>query len=399
VFKEIVLAGLKVMPILSFHQLGGNVGDVGNIPIPEWIWTKYIGQPGVSDADSLKYLSEQGRTNSEYVSVWGTRYVITDYIRLMAQFQNRYSQWASDISAISIGLGPTGELRYPSYNAHDHDAGYGTRGSLQSYSPLATQSWRNYIRGKYNGDLRALNQAWGTQLKDFSEVAPPQASTLTSDFFAHERQFSPFGRDYFNWYNQSLLNHGETVLASAIQLFNAGVNPGFRGIPISAKFPGIHWRVASDRLAELTSGIIRARPSVWGRDDAGHGYAPLLNMFKRVYSRASAPTGCFVDFTALEMDDGRDGPAMGSMANTLVKWIGDYAWRIGLRLKGENALAEELSNPRSWDNLLAALEQHYTGVSLLRLDPLLESPVAANGLARLTAALRGRTCRAALQRH
>ena len=57
---EIIGAGLKWVPIFSFHQCGGNVGDSCNIPIPAWIWTKYIGTHGVRTTDDLKYQSEEG---------------------------------------------------------------------------------------------------------------------------------------------------------------------------------------------------------------------------------------------------------------------------------------------------------------------------------------------------
>lgn len=29
--------------ILSFHQLGGNVGDKGYVPIPDWVWSRVLG--------------------------------------------------------------------------------------------------------------------------------------------------------------------------------------------------------------------------------------------------------------------------------------------------------------------------------------------------------------------
>jgi hypothetical protein len=49
-------AGLHWVPIMSFHQCGGNVGDSCNIPIPGWIWDRYKGQ-GISK-EALQYRSE-----------------------------------------------------------------------------------------------------------------------------------------------------------------------------------------------------------------------------------------------------------------------------------------------------------------------------------------------------
>src|SRR5690606_26152865 len=53
--------GLKWIPILSFHQCGGNVGDDCNVPLPAWIWK-------LGSEDEMKYRDEKGFVNGEYVS-------------------------------------------------------------------------------------------------------------------------------------------------------------------------------------------------------------------------------------------------------------------------------------------------------------------------------------------
>ena len=41
VFKAITDKGLDIVPIMSFHQCGGNVGDDYTSLLPNWVWDKY----------------------------------------------------------------------------------------------------------------------------------------------------------------------------------------------------------------------------------------------------------------------------------------------------------------------------------------------------------------------
>ena len=93
-FAKIKSRGLKVVPILSFHKCGGNVGDTCNIPLPSWLWTKYQGRTlnGVTlDANGLKYKSEQGNYSTETLQVWADGLVSGEYAAFATAFKNRYS--------------------------------------------------------------------------------------------------------------------------------------------------------------------------------------------------------------------------------------------------------------------------------------------------------------------
>ena len=68
-------------------------------------------------------------------------------------------------------------------------------------------------------------------------------------------------------------------------------------------------------------------------------------------------------FTALEMGDNNPGEpdaATGlrpySLAKTLVGWIGDYAYRVGTDLKGENALSGGVQYDFGWDQINDAFD-------------------------------------------
>jgi hypothetical protein len=79
------------------------------------------------------------------------------------------------------------------------------------------------------------------------------------------------------------------------------------------------------------------------------------------------PREVVMHFTALEMDD-QNVPPQYSLAQTLVGWIGDYAYRAGVELKGENALAGGVASDEGWDNINEAFEKWgYLGLTVLRI--------------------------------
>lgn len=62
-FQLIASLGLKIQAIMSFHQCGGNVGDVVTIPIPQWV--RVVGD---SDPD-IFYTNRRGTRDIEYLSI------------------------------------------------------------------------------------------------------------------------------------------------------------------------------------------------------------------------------------------------------------------------------------------------------------------------------------------
>lgn len=55
--------GLRILAIMSFHQCGGNVGDVVFIPIPQWVL-----DVGDNDPD-IFYTNISGNRNQECLSL------------------------------------------------------------------------------------------------------------------------------------------------------------------------------------------------------------------------------------------------------------------------------------------------------------------------------------------
>lgn len=62
-FQIVQQYGLKIQAIMSFHQCGGNVGDIVNIPLPQWVL-----DVGKSNPD-IFYTNLAGTRNAEYLSL------------------------------------------------------------------------------------------------------------------------------------------------------------------------------------------------------------------------------------------------------------------------------------------------------------------------------------------
>lgn len=396
---HITKAGLKWVPILSFHQCGGNVGDNISVPLPNWTWSEFGAKTPSGSPESLKYKSEQGNTSQEYLSVWADHIVVNHYAEVMKEFQTHFASKAKDIAEVNVSLGPAGELRYPSYNSHDQHAGYPTRGALQAYSDLAQSSFRDYAIAKY-GSADGVSKAWSMPNLTAEAIKAPSEA---EGFFKRGDHFNmQYGRDFFDWYNQSLIDHGHRVMSTALDVFGQKTSP-FYGIDLGAKIPGVHWRVGEwqgnnvvlgDRMAELNAGLIRTSRGDWDSNADGRGYRPLLSMFTTL--QPSIPgTGSRVVpfFTAVEMRDGVDGPAGKTMPNSLAKWVGEEASRQGLFLKGENALNGNLYDGASWDRMKALLnlpkqKGDYHGLTFLRMSDVVNNDTARAKISEMNYARR-----------
>ncbi|EOX95969.1 Beta-amylase 2 isoform 3 [Theobroma cacao] len=212
--------GLKLQVVMSFHECGGNVGDNVHIPLPQWI--REIGE---SNPD-IYFTDREGKRNPECLT-WGIdkervlkgRTAVEVYFDYMRSFRVEFDEFFVDgvISEIEVGLGPCGELRYPSYPAK-HGWRYPGIGEFQCYD--------KYL-------MKSLSKAAEIRGHSFWARGPDNAGSYNST--PHETGFfrdggdydSYYGRFFLNWYSQVLVDHGDRVLALA--------NLAFEGTCIAAK--------------------------------------------------------------------------------------------------------------------------------------------------------------------
>jgi hypothetical protein len=357
VSDAIIDAGLKWVPILSFHQCGGNVGDSCDIPIPHWLWK----QLGGDKSYRLMYKSEQGKYSHEVIALWSDDKARKQYWEFVRDFSRHFGNKVEHIEEINISAGPSGELRYPSYNQHD-GFNYPGRGFLQAYSDLARDDFVAFAKEKY-ATLDRLNAAWNTSLDNWDQVRPPDDAA--GFFYRQDYLNIQYGKDFSEWYNRALLEHGQFMITLAID----ALANDFPGVPLGIKIPGIHWLMGSPELpraAEVSSGLIPTNIDL-GSDATAHGYGPIIDMVKNLNS---SERQVVLHFTCLEMDNKNQAQEY-SLAKDLVFWVGGGAGARGVKIMGENALSGGITNDHGWDNIDNAMRwSTYRGLTTLRVGDL-----------------------------
>lgn len=361
VSTEIINAGLKWVPIFSFHKCGGNVGDTCDIPIPPWIWQKL----SPNNPDVLKYKSEKNNFSDEVIALWSDGKARSQYLEFIQAFSQRYAGKAQHITEINISAGPAGELRYPSYNAHDSWV-YPGRGYLQSYSDNAIEDFQQYARQKYT-TLDKVNQAWGSALTDWQQIRPPTDDGGADGFFNRQDYLtSQYGLDLIAWYNQALIDHGQFML----ELANNALSDAYRDVSLGIKIPGVHWLIGSPslpRVAEVTAGLIPTNIDI-NSDSTARGYANIMTMINNVTKVTQRDI--VLHFTCLEMSNDNVAPQY-SLAQDLVFWVGNGAGERNIDIMGENALSGGVTNDGGWNNIDNAIRwSAYRGLTVLRITDL-----------------------------
>ncbi|MQM09816.1 hypothetical protein Taro_042693 [Colocasia esculenta] len=305
-------SGLKVQAVMSFHQCGGNVGDSCMVPLPKWVMEEMEKDP------DLAYTDQWGRRNHEYVSlgcdalpVLRGRTPVQCYADFMRSFRDQFASFlGSTIVEVQVGMGPAGELRYPSYPEMSGTWKFPGIGAFQCYDKYMLNS------------LKAAAEAMGKP--EWGDTGPTDAGGYNdwpedTPFFRHDGGWSgAYGVFFLSWYSQMLLDHGERVLLAASAFL--GEVPG---VKVSVKVAGIHWHYGTQsHAAELTAGYYNTRE----RD----GYLPIARILRR--------HGAVFNFTCVEMRDHEQPEEARCGPEPLVRQVGAAARGAGVRLAGENAL-------------------------------------------------------------
>jgi beta-amylase len=294
------IRGMKVQVVSSFHQCGGNVGDTCNIPLPSF----------VTSASGIWYKDHAGNEDKEYVSLFaddvsiGGRTPVQMYRDWFDAFAGKFSgDLGSTITEIQVGMGPAGELRYPSYQlSHWSFCGVG---AFQCFDDHALASFKQAAG-------QAGHSEWDAPPGDAGDYnsRPDDVSFFQSGYSSN------FGEFFLGWYFDMLKNHGHSVLGAAKAAFGSKVG-------LAGKIAGIHWWYNSpSHAAELTAGYY----NVNGKD----AYGELGAVFKK--------HGAALDFTCLEMRDSEQDSSCASGPEELVRQVASAASGNGLAFNGENAL-------------------------------------------------------------
>lgn len=365
IFKTITDHDLQVIPILSFHQCGGNSGDDYTSLLPNWIWSKLMEENDqIASELDLKYISdskdEDGdpRYSNEFVALWADDLVMDQYIEFMEAFKAEFAAMFDQMQEINISCGPAGELRYPSYNSHDNWS-YPGSGNLQCYSDLALSDFQKASEAKY-GTIQLLNGAWNTDFSTFGDITLPEDA---EDFFQSGAYYNTtYGKDFISWYNQSLVDHGVRMVKAGLKTFGDQLS---NDLKLGFKVPGIHWQLRnpqSPRASEVKCGLINS----YGLTGAKGYHSTLSRIYEEIPNDKVN-----LHFTCLEMGNEYSGEGESehySRAQELVFQVDSAAQALGINVKGENALAGNLYGDFGWDRMAEALDKGtFEGVTILRM--------------------------------
>lgn len=361
--------GLKMEVIMSFHSCGGNVGDSLNIPLPEWL----------GSAEEWGYKDQHGSVDKEYISLFYDRVPLgpegskrtpvemyRDYMQsfqeTFAPFIGPYHSHNSTIVTIEVGLGPAGELRYPSYRAPWTFPGVG---EFQCYDSQALKSLSTAAESALRPDWASPPNGTG----NYNSM--PEETTFFSAAPGHQNFGSKYGKFFLSWYSQSLVDHSRRVLAAARDVFD------LTGAKIDAKVAGIHWHYKHpSHAAELTAGYYNLQGKQGGRD----GYAPIAS--------ALAGHGAGMCFTCLEMLDNQQPEKCNCSPEALVAQTHQAAFKAGISYSGENALprydmlAYDTVKTKSWET------SQLSAFTYLRYDDYLFEPGNFENLAHFVDKMR-----------
>ncbi|XP_004503587.1 beta-amylase 1, chloroplastic-like [Cicer arietinum] len=267
-YRELVvmacMCGLKVRAVLAFHQHGTEPDDPNWIPLPRWVLDEIDKDPDLAFSDRF------GRKNMEYISlgcdilpVLRGRSPIQAYADFMRDFRDTFRPFLGVIiTGVQIGMGPGGELRYPSLSSQKLNLARSRElGEFQCYD--------KYMLASLNASARNIGKReWGNG-GPFGTGSLMQNPERT-EFFRNEGGSwnMPYGKFFLEWYSDMLLLHGERICREGETIFRG------TEVHISAKLAAVHWHYATQsHPSELTAGYY----NTFNRD----GYLPVLSMFSK----------------------------------------------------------------------------------------------------------------------
>ncbi|KAK3028443.1 hypothetical protein RJ639_039035 [Escallonia herrerae] len=308
-FQLVKICGLKLQVVMSFHQCGGNVGDAVNIPLPKWVL-----DVGEKDPD-IFYTNRAGTRDIEYLTLgvdnlplFSGRTAMEIYSDYMKSFRENMADFleAELITDIEVGLGPAGELRYPSYPQNQGWVFPGI-GEFQCYDGYLKADFKEAV-------TKAGHPEW--ELPD--DAGEYNDTPGATKFFGSKGYLTEKGKFFLTWYSNKLLSHGDQILDEANKVF-LGCK-----VKLAAKVSGIHWWYTDDsHAAELTAGFYNLND----RD----GYRTIARMLSRHYG--------VLNFTCLEMRDSEQSADAKSGPQELVQQVLSGGWREDIEVAGENALS------------------------------------------------------------
>eukprot|EP00177_Eucheuma_denticulatum_P004835 GFKZ01008781.1.p1 GENE.GFKZ01008781.1~~GFKZ01008781.1.p1 ORF type:complete len:490 (-),score=46.92 GFKZ01008781.1:167-1636(-) len=318
---------LKVQATMSFHACGGNIGDSVNIPLPSWVVE-------AGDKYGFWFQDRGGRMNREYISFGADHEPLLDgargearkrtplqaygsFIRAFVERMREERLMGSTVTELQIGMGPCGELRYPSYPLSVWQ--FPGIGEFQCFDRFLLKDLKDTVREKGSENVKEAYPLSHSHFPSLAGTGSYNSKPWDTEFFTRGFR-TEAGNFFLQWYSSRMLEHGEDVLKQARSVIPVDDDQ----VTLAVKVSGVHWwKFTSSRAAEATAGYVS------GCGVMAYGdIAKLLNVNNSV-----------LDFTCLEMRT-IDQPFLTARCGPrqLVTEVFEIAKREGVAVAGENAL-------------------------------------------------------------
>lgn len=303
--------GLKLRIALCFHA-----SQEPKIPLPDWV-------SRVGEADpNIYFTNRSGQQYKECLSfavddlpIFDSRSPIQVFQNFCESFKSKFSLFmGSTITGVTIGLGPDGELCYPSR----HDAA-----TLNNHSGVGKfQCYDKYMLTHLKQCAEETgNSMWG--LGGPHDVPIDDEPPFSNNFFKDDGGSweTPYGDFFLSWYSNQLISHGNRIISLATTVF--GETP----VIISGKLPLVHsWYMTRSHSSELTAGFY----NTVNRD----GYETVIDMF--------AKNSCRIILPGMDLSDAHQ--PNGSSPQSLLSQIKESCRKHGIGISGENSTLSRVTD-------------------------------------------------------
>ncbi|KAI3505736.1 hypothetical protein L1887_27937 [Cichorium endivia] len=293
-------AGLKLHVSLFFH---GSKHE--NIPLPKWVSEIGESEPDIFFADrSGKRYKDCLSFGVDDLPVFNGKTAINIYQGFIESFKNSFSSFmGSTITGITIGMGPDGELRYPSYH-NESKTGLGA-GEFQCYDKNMMNDLKKHADNHGNPN-------WG--LSGPHDAPNYNQQPITNTFFKEDGSWeTPYGDFFLSWYSTQLTSHADKILSMAAS--------SFRDTPVtlSGKLPLIHsWYRTRSHPAEVAAGFY----------NNVNRYEEIIKLFCK--------NSCRMILPGMDLLDEQQPNELCSSPEMLLQEIKDGCKRNGVEICGQN---------------------------------------------------------------
>ncbi|KAJ4908158.1 Inactive beta-amylase 9 [Raphanus sativus] len=332
--------GLKLHASLSFH---GSSKDT-EIGLPDWVVKIGEAVPGMYFTDRYgKQYRDCLSFGVDDVPVLDGKTPMEVYGGFCESFKSAFSDYMGNtITGITLGMGPDGELKYPS---HQHETSLSGAGEFQCYDEHMLSALKHYAESTGN-PLWGLGGPHDAPAYD----QQPHSTSFFSDGGSWESQYGDF---FLTWYSSLLTSHADRVLSVASSAFSGS------GVSISGKLPLLHqWNKLRSQPSELTAGFYGSN---------GHDrYEAVAEIF--------AKNSCGMIVPGMDLSDEHQSPASLSSPESLLADIKTSCKKQGVVVSGQNSAA---SVSGGFERIVENLKDESVGIDLFtyqRMGALFFSP-------------------------